>query len=416
MKNSSTNSSTSNQGYLLSFLAVTIFFFFEAIQMSYLNVLAPYYLKYKIYDHDEISILSAAYFYGNMAGLLPIGFFLDRFSLRKIILIAIIGSSIGAFLLVLSSNIHFQSIARFICGFFGGTVSFVGGMKLIATTYKHRFTFFMGIFVSAAMLGGLVCQYPLLIATNTFGPSGAMTIVASLSIVVLGINIVFLKPPTHSDSTSSQNISEKVNLLKTFTKIIRNLGNWLDCLMIVFLDMPISVIGTLWGIVLFNDFYHFSTDVSSLVVMVLFAGIIVGSPLCGILSDKYNHSRWIVISGSFMCALIVFVMMCISSVNIILIMALSFGLGLFSSCQTLGFTWLLKNMNPKFIGINTAINSMIFMGANGLIKQVSGGLLTMPAIVSRQSSTINLFFLILLSMVFALLYVMFRKKIFINRY
>lgn len=401
--------SSSNPNFFFSFLSVTIFFFFEAIQMSYLNVLAPYYLEYNIYNHHEISILSASYFYGNMAGILPVGFILDKFSLRKIIIMAILGSAAGAFLLIISPNLHFQYIARFICGFFGGAVSFAGGMKLIASIYRHKFTFYMGLFVSAGMFGGLICQYPLLIITNKFGPIGSMTIVALLSIIVLVFNLIFLKP-LKSNLGVNELESNETTLFKACINIISSGRNWLDCIMIVFLDTPISVIGTLWGIVLFSEFYHFSSSASSLMVMSLFAGIIIGSPLCGMMSDRYSHSKWIIISGSFVCACIVLVMIYISPESMLLVLILSFGLGVFSSCQTLGFTWLLKNMSPKFIGMNTAINSMIFMGANGLVKQISGGFLTTPSLISELPSAVNLLILILISMLLASLYALFRNN------
>jgi MFS family permease len=71
----------------------------------------------------------------------------------------------------MSQDFYLQWFARFICGFFGGTFSFVGGIRVLANLFPHRFTLFIGLFLSAGMLGGLICQYPLLISVNYFGIS-----------------------------------------------------------------------------------------------------------------------------------------------------------------------------------------------------------------------------------------------------
>ncbi|MDO8954154.1 MAG: MFS transporter [Gammaproteobacteria bacterium] len=144
MSNSSHTSATINTTALLTFIAITLFYFFEAAQMSYFNVLAPHFLSQGIYHHNQIAGLSAAYYYGNVIGLLPVGFALDRFPLRNILLWAILGSVISAIVLASTQNFYIEWIARFFCGFFGGTFSFVGGIRIIINIFPHRFSLFMG--------------------------------------------------------------------------------------------------------------------------------------------------------------------------------------------------------------------------------------------------------------------------------
>ncbi len=398
-----------NRNYLLSFIAITIFYFFESAQMSYFNILAPYYLAHHIYLPNQIADLSAAYYYGNVLGLIPVGLILDKFPLRTALLWAIFGSIIGAFLLIVSPDVQFQWVARFLCGFFGGAFSFVGGIKVIAYIYSHRFSLFIGIFIAAGMFGGLICQYPLLLVVDEVGPDGAMTVVASFGVIVGIVNWLFLHVP------KKENTGDYAVYQGTFgqmcMEIFKNIKNWLDCMMVILLDTPVSIIGTLWGIVLFSGFYHFSSELSSWVVMSLFTGLIIGSPLSGVIADKYNNSKWIIIVGSFVSSLLVLCMMMIPEENSLLIAALSFGLGLFSSCQALGFTWLTKNMKPELIGRNSAFNSMIFMGTNGLIKQFCAFLLSTSPIIG-ESSTGNLLVFILLAMFITTIYGFIREKLF----
>ena len=151
---------------LFTFIAIALFYLFKTAQMSYFNVLAPTYLHLGIYQHGKIASLSASYYYGDMLELLPVGIALDRLPLRKNLLWAIVGSVLNAFILLLSRDFYLQWGARFFCGFFGGTFSFIGGIRILTLLFKKRFTLFMGIFIASGMLGALLCQYPLLIAVE----------------------------------------------------------------------------------------------------------------------------------------------------------------------------------------------------------------------------------------------------------
>jgi MFS family permease len=377
--------------------------------MSYFNVLAPSYLSLGIYHNDQIASLSAAYYYGDMIGLLPVGFALDRFPLRKILLWAITGSVISAFLLLASHNFYLEWTARFFCGFFGGTFSFVGGIRVLANLFPNRFSLFMGLFLSAGMFGGLICQYPLLMAANHFGIDGAMAIMASFGVIMVIINLIFLHPVTHHHAHNNQYPG---TVWQMCAEIVKNLRNWADCLMIVCLDTPVSVIGTLWGIVLLMNFYHFSDGISAWLVMSLFAGLMIGLPIWGALADKYKHPAWIIILGTGMSLLMAVLMLLMPHANALLVAVLCFGLGLFSSCQTMGFTWLMQGMRPELIGRNSAFNSMIFMGTNGGVKQLGAALLSASPIIAGEASAGNLLILIALAMLLAMVYAMIRKKLF----
>ncbi len=389
---------------ILTFTAISLFYFFEAIQFGYFNVLAPTFLKSGVYDHQQIAALSSAYMYGIIFGLIPVGL-IDRFSMRKILLWSILGSVIGAFLLFVCEQYYLRWIARFICGFFGGAFSFVGGIRIVALLFPNRFTYYLGLFLSAGTLGGLVCLYPLLVAIQYFGISSAMAIVAAFGLFVMVFNLLYLHPKEdHAEKKAS------TGSLKNWLVIVKNTRNWLDCIMVILLDTPVSIIGTLWGIVILMSIFHLSDVISTWIMMVFFLGMMVGYPACGMLADRCNDSKWIIFIGSFISLLIIVLMIFNHELNTITLFLLFLGLGFFNSCQSLGFTWLTKNMRPDLIGRNSAFNSMLFMGTNGGFKQFSAYLLSLSPLLSHSSSN-NLLVLIGICMLIATVYILFREKI-----
>ena len=397
---------------MLIFIAITLFYAFESIQMAYYNVLAPAYLSAGYYQQSEVAAISAAYFYGTMVGLFPMGYLLDHFSLRKIILIGLIGSVFGVLLLSMSHQFSAQWTARFICGFFGGTTCFLGGIRIIALVYPKRFSYFMGVFLSAGMFGGMICQYPLLFVVKYFGLEGAIRTVLGLSLLALIFNFLFLRP-TEEMSHEPKDNENKLPFFKALKIIALNSRNWCDVLMVSLLDTPVSIIGTLWGIVFFTSFFHFSETTSSFIVMVLFLGLMIGLPVIGHLADKKKNPPSIIFIGALLSLLIVLaVTMLQASPPLWLLIILFFGLGFFSSCQTMGFTWITQGFRKELIGRNSAFNSMIFMGTNGAFKQLGAFLLVTPSLFIGSGSSSNLMLILAVSMFIAMTYACVRNKIF----
>jgi MFS family permease len=397
---------------ILTFLAITLFYCFETAQMSYYNVLAPSYLHSATYQHGAIAALSAAYYYGDMAGLFPIGYALDRLPLRLTMAIAIIGSIAGSFILFMGDSFTTQWIARFICGFFGGTFTFIGGIRIIALTFPKRFTYYMSLFLAAGMLGSMMCQYPLLLIVRNYGPKSAMFVMFAIALLISLFCFKFLHPPA-AQPEAHENKPYQGTSWKMFKEIVFNIRNLCDVLMIVLLDTPASVVGTLWGVLLMMNFFHFNASVSSWIVMTMFAGYLVGLPTWGQIADRLDAPSWIIIGSALICLALTFLLMLSQSLyNPWLVALLFLILGFFSSCQTVGFTWVTKNMKPELIGRNSAYNSVIFMGTNGGFKQLGAFLLGLPVLFIGTGSSSNILFIIFVAMGIATIYATVRKYVF----
>lgn len=399
---------------LLTFLAITLFFGFESAQMAYYNVLAPTYIKLSFYPQHDVAAISAAYFYGTMAGLFPMGYLLDHFSLRKIILLGLLGSVGGVVLLTTSHTLYLQWLARFICGFFGGTTCFLGGIRIIALTYPKRFSYFMGVFLSAGMFGGMICQYPLLIMVKRFGLDGALYAILISSVLVLLFNFVFLYPKNqcHKKEKQNEHVSTRT-AWQTFKIIVLAPKNWFDVIMVSLLDTPVSIIGTLWGIIFITQFFHFSEVISSLIIMSLFLGLMIGLPVIGHIADNKNNPPSIIVICGLISLLSIFAISMLQTTDSAwLIGILFFILGFFSSCQTMGFTWITQGFQSDLIGRNSAFNSMIFMGVNGLFKQAGALLLITPSMFIGNGPSANLMLALAVGMAVAVLYASVRKTVF----
>lgn len=186
--------------------------------------------------------------------------------------------------------------------------------------------------------------------------------------------------------------------------------------MIVLLETPTTILGTLWGVVLMMRFFHFTAEISSWVVTIMLLGSLIGLPLIGRVADRYGSKPWMIALGAGACFVMVILMFFFQPTqNLWVIGLLFFGLGFFCSCQTLGFHWITANMKAELIGRNSAFNSVVFMAVNGGLKQLSVVLLVIPAIwMTTSGSSGNLLTIILISMLIVFFYALIRRFIFRN--
>lgn len=398
-----------NRTLYLTFIAISLFYFFEFAQMSYFNALAPSLLSAHLYTHHQIGALSAAYYYGNVMGLLPAGYILDHFRLRRAFLFAILGSVCGALLLAATTHYPLALLARFICGFFGGTFSFVGGIRILVNLFQKRFALFMGMFLTAGMLGGAICQYPVLWLSHNFSPRIAIFAIFLLGVFILLFNSIWLRP---DESKPTAPARQKTHW-QDIKLILKNYRNWSDCFLIVFLDSPFTILGTLWGVITLTKLYHFSAGTSAMIISVMFIGSIIGSLAFGILSDRYHNDKKLVLFSTTGILLLLLLLIMDSQLSAVSVAFIFLLIGFLTGAQTIVFSWLTKNMRPELVGRNSAMNSMLFMGAGGVFKQVGAVLLsTAPFISSAHSASSNLLLLIAIAMFVSSAYVILRKRAF----
>jgi MFS family permease len=382
------------------FACVSAFFFFESIQMSYFDIAAPYFIAHHWYTSGQVGSLSAAYYYGNVIGVIPAGQLLDKKNIRKILLYAIGFSVLASIIFAFTNQFLIGWLARFASGFFGGAYCFLGGIKVLARAFPKRFTFVIGLFITVGMLAGMTAQLPLLWVIKWTGGFGVLIVVAFLGLIVLCINWFYLHP---AQVASNSHISDKNNNLGWWN-IISNWRNFGYGLLISAISTPISVLGNLWGVVVLTDFYHFPDTVSASIMMLLFFGLMVGSPIVGELADRFNITGLLMIFGCFGSLLVILLLIMLSHSLSVFDVALCFlGLGLLGSCQTLVYGWLKRDNDIKIISRVTALNSIILMGMSGVVKQISAELMQLRPWFGLSQSTGNLLVMIAVAMILALI-------------
>ena len=192
------------------------------------------------------------------------------------------------------------------------------------------------------------------------------------------------EPQTHDKQTSFASI------LTSIWTPIKNGQNWLGGSAICFLNLPIFVFGAGWGLMYLSEYHHVSRYHASLVVSMIFIGMMIGSPMMGWFSDRFyfsmkkfklslnegQHRGQLLFLSAVGLILLLGMVMLNPNAHWITLAALFFGIGWVSSAQVVGYPYVAEQNAPEFAATAVSIASTLVM-AGGFIQPIFGWVLTL---------------------------------------
>lgn len=360
--------------WLVCFSAA-LFFFFEFLQVNIFNAITPSLMKEFTLSAGRVGQASAYYFYATMLFVFPAGLILDRFSTRKIILFAMGSSIVCTFFFSMANSISAAEICRFITGI-GGSFCLLSCIRLASRWFPpRRLAFIIGLIVTMAMLGGMVAQTPMTMLTDHFGWRKMLIMDASLGILML-MAIFFLvkdRPATSPEFSEPKSFSW-VNFKESLRRSLGNPQNWLGGLYTSLLNLPLMLMGAVWGSLYLVQHHHLSRTQASIVTSMIFIGTIIGSPLIGWFSDRIGLRRMPMLYCAVLALFDVLSIMLIPNLGMPLLILLFLGLGFFTSGQILSYPLIAESNSKKLTATAEGIASSLIM-AGGMTQPLFGILL-----------------------------------------
>ena len=263
-------------------LAASLFFAYEFFQINMFNALDTELMRTFQVDGETLSWLSSAYFYGVILLLLPAGIILDHISPRKIILTTMVASIVGTFAFSLSQSWEQAALSRFVVGVTAGPFALLSVLKLSSRWFKpNQMAFVTGIVVAMGMIAGMMAQTPFTYLVQTLGWREALwvnTIIGCAMFVVMFVFIGdFPKEFIHSIKDKIQD-KKALSFFSDLKKIVLTPINWQCGIFAALTNLPIFLLGALWGGLYLTQAHGFSRMEASYVTIMLYIGMLVGSP------------------------------------------------------------------------------------------------------------------------------------------
>jgi MFS family permease len=339
-------------------LTAALFFFYEFIQMNLFNAINVQLREAFHLDAVQLGQLFSMYFYANALFLFPAGNLLDRFSTRKLLLLAVIVCTIGTFIFGIATEYWMAAASRFIVGA-SASFCFLSCIRIASRWFPpQRMAFVTGIVVTMAMLGGLVAQTPFAFVTEYMGSwRQAMLLNTALGVVIV-IAIFFLvedRPPDAlEEAKTDQRRLKELGLWRCIKLAAFNPQNWLGGIYTALMNLPVFILGGLWGIHYLVEVRHISLVQASYATTLFFVGVTFGSPVFGWFSDKIGRRVLPMVIGAILSLLVMLTLIYAPDLSLQSIIGLFFLIGFVTSSQVLTYP-AIAELNPIYL-TSTAVS------------------------------------------------------------
>jgi MFS family permease len=225
---------------------------------------------------------------------IPTGFLVDSWGPRKTVTAGMIVASAGSLVFALAPVLSLAFLGRALVGL-GVSVIFVSVLKFLVNWFKpSQFATMTGLTGLVGNLGVALGTTPLAILVvyfgwrQTFVAIAIMTLAVALAcwLIVRDIPADNITPPP-----AAQPAVTFPQLLEALKKVLRNFQTW------PLFASAFGLYGTLfaftgaWSVTYLMQVYGFDRGQAANYMLVLTAGIIIGLPLTGYLSDRLGRRR-----------------------------------------------------------------------------------------------------------------------------
>lgn len=364
-------------------LSAGLFFFYEFFQLNIFDVINQALRREYHLDATALSGMSSMFLWADILFLLPAGILLDRFSPRRIILIALLICILGTLGFALTRSFMQACFFHALTGI-GHAFCFLACVVLIARWFPPKKQAMMiGIVVTMAFLGGMAAHTPFAHLVDAYGWRTALLMDACLGLIFF----IWIFLTVYDADAFHQKPKAKDPLLAGFIGAIKNRHTWLGGLYTTFLNLPIMILCALWGASYLETVHHLSEFAAANTINFVFIGSIFGCPVAGWLSDSLGRRKPFMLFGALATLLVLIPLFTSVHLSEIELKILFFSLGFFTSTQVISYPLIAESNCVDHTGVATGIASVLIMGGAGLGQLVFGWLMQHHAALMNSQYT-----------------------------
>ncbi len=358
-------------------LSAASFFLYEFIQMLCLNsmngeVMAAFHIS-----ATELGWLSSVYFMSNVLFLFPAGQLIDRYSVKRLILIFMALCITGTVLFSQTTGFGLALFFRFITGI-GSAFCFLCSMRLASRWFlPHRMALISGSIVTMAMLGGWIAQAPFAALVSLVGWRHALLFDAAFGVLLwLSILMIVREYPPEELRTYENDHSQlqRLGWVSSMKKAYGRKQNWLCGIYTDFMNLPIFLLGGLWGGLYLMQIQHLPKIMATQVAGMLFFGTIIGAPLVGYISDKLSSRKLPMWIGAIV-SLVLILMLIYLQLDARTLSVIFFLLGLSTSTQVLSYPTVTESNPHALTAMSVSVVSFCVISGGAMFEPLFGWLM-----------------------------------------
>ena len=232
-------------------------------------------------DAAGVAMLASSYFWGYTLMQIPAGVLVDRYGVKRVVLISMVASSLGSAAFALAPNMLDVFAARLVIAC-GDALVFTALLKLVAQSFSdERFGMMSGISQVSGYVGGVIATTPLAAAVTGFGWRACFLFIAAVGLANLAFAKVVLKP----DPVTCSNKTLK-GVVMAARQSLTQLANWGCAMTFASHFAVVTTLSGVWGIPMVAHFFNISPTAAATPLLAFMIGNAVGSIFLGHMADR----------------------------------------------------------------------------------------------------------------------------------
>ena len=356
---------------LFIWLLAALFFLYEFFSRTFIGTLASGVMHHLHISAFELSIIGAAYYIAYAGMQIPIGIMIDRWGVKRLLVIAALICTLGIYLFAHAHSFTALLTSRCLMGL-GSSFAFVSLLVLALNWFPSKsFGFFSGATQVLGALGPILAGAPLIAILSLTHNNWrlVLTYIAIFGILLAILILLFLQnhPKKFQPKTRPSYQDSTPHNLKLLLQ--NRQARWIA--VYAFCSYAsISLLGAIWG-TYYLETQGIHRDHAANITSMIWLGLAIGSPVVGYISDKIGNRKLplaiCTLIGVFVSGMIAFY----PDNSILMYFILYFCLGFVGAGQTLSFACLSGHVSHHQRATAMGLNNTAVM---------LGGVLTPPLV------------------------------------
>jgi len=344
--------------------AAILFYFYEFIIRVMPSVMSKELMSSFHISATGFGLLAASYMYAYAPMQLPIGVLMDRYGAHRLLTVGALLCGFGSLLFGWAEHLFIAEVGRFLTGM-GSSFGFIGFIYIsnhwFPATSAGRI---MGFGNSLGLLGAICGQGPVAHLVNGVGWRDTSYIIGIAGFIIAGVILLVIRNDPAGMTTHYSKVSFKT-VMKHYKTVVLHPQTWVIAMVCGFLYFPVGTFAGLWCVPYLEFLYGVDNAYAGYAASCIFVGWILGGPISGHFSDRYNNRKFFYIFGSFFVFLFFCIIVYFPPKSIYLMFALLFAIGLLAGASILTFRSVVALSPDKVKGSAiTFINFLAFVGAS----------------------------------------------------
>ena len=335
-------------------LLISSFFFIENVCNFSFSVVGDEIQQALLLSYTDYALLAASFVAAYSFMMIPAGLCLDAFFLSHVVSYAMCVFALGCFIFAFSQALPLLMLGRILMGA-SAAFSLLGSLKFAREMFSNHLGLFSSLALSVGMIGGVFAKIPTFYLVKMLhGKSGVFGLYGVIA-VIFGLLVRVLVP------RDEMAISPAPFSLSASKRILSEGNFWLIALYGSFCYSPFLAMETIWS----KSFLSEMLPDTKLVVInamesIPFFGVIIGSILLGILSDRAKSRKFGLVAAGMGIAFTLFLFFYVLPKNILAISVVLFLFGFFTGGFMPCFAYLLEHypvhLSGSALGLMNCVN------------------------------------------------------------